>query len=702
MKAEGLDGYSTTTMIIAEKPMAAAQIARALSLGGEIYERTRHGATYYEVRNGDERILVCAAVGHLFQVAEKTPLGRHLYPVWDIAWKPIYLVEKGLKRQENAAKLIRELSREADKYVNACDYDVEGSLIGYMILKYLCDNAHREALRMKFSTLTPGEIRGAFKSARRGLDGNLAQAGMCRHEVDWLYGVNLSRALTQANLNHSGFYATLSIGRVQGPTLRYIAQREEEILTHVPIPRWIIKAAFNIRGWRLEADYHKPMLEAKSEADMIVEECAGKTGTIERVEARRVRVNPPHPFDLTTLQTEAYRHLNLNPAATLRLAENLYLKGLISYPRSSSQKIPREISLEAILQNLRRNPNYEEAVQKLMGEKPVLKAWEGPKEDKAHPAIHPTGDPPDPALDRKSLQLYDLIVKRLLATLSDPQMKEIKKVTVNVEGHRFHVGGSTTVDPGWSQYYKPYYREKDQEIPSVSEGEEAELLDVKAFRRLSPPPPRYNPSSLIRLMERLEIGTKATRAEIVETLYKRRYINGDRIRATQLGLDLVRIISKYCPRILDEELTRDLESQMLKIEDGLKTREEVVLEAVNYLRPIIGTLRSLEGEVGSRLSEMLRETYSSDTVLEESCPRCGRPLRIVKNRRTGKRFIGCAGWQTMGCSFALPLPQRGRLTLTEGRCPKCGFQLVSVRRGAGKPLTICPQCYVEAFRSPDA
>ncbi|MGC8962128.1 MAG: DNA topoisomerase, partial [Candidatus Bathyarchaeia archaeon] len=372
MRAEELDGYSTT-MIIAEKPMAAAQIARALSLGGELYERTRHGATYYEVRNGGERILVCAAVGHLFQVAEKTPLGRHFYPVWDIAWKPIYLMEKGLKRQENAAKLIGELSREADSYVNACDYDVEGSLIGYMILKYLCGNAHEEALRMKFSTLTHGELRESFKAARKGLDGSLAQAGMCRHEVDWLYGVNLSRALTQANLNHSGFYATISTGRVQGPTLRYITQREEEILTHVPIPKWIIKAVFNIRGLRLEAEYHKPTLETISEAELIVRECAGKTGKVEEVEARRIRVNPPHPFDLTTLQTEAYRHLNLSPAATMRLAENLYLKGLISYPRSSSQKIPGEINLEAILQNLRRNPNYEEPVRKLMEKKRRLK-----------------------------------------------------------------------------------------------------------------------------------------------------------------------------------------------------------------------------------------------------------------------------------------------------------------------------------------
>ncbi|MEM2123118.1 MAG: DNA topoisomerase I [Candidatus Bathyarchaeia archaeon] len=692
----------STTMIIAEKPMAAAQIAKALSGEGKADEKTRYGLTYYEIREGGERILICAAIGHLFQVSEKTPLGRHLYPIWDIAWKPKYIVEKGFKRQENAAKLIWELSKEADRYINACDYDIEGSLIGYMILKHLCSNAHEGALRMKFSTLTPGEIREAFRMAKKGLDRSLALAGMCRHEVDWLYGVNLSRALTQANLSRSGFYATISTGRVQGPTLKYIVQREEEILTHVPIPRWIIKATFDIRGQRLLAEYHRPTLQTKSGADLIVRECSGKTGTVKEVKTKRMYVTPPYPFDLTTLQTEAYRHLNLNPSSSLRLAENLYLNGLISYPRSSSQKIPREIDVKIILQNLEQNLNYRDMVRRLMEEKPAPKAWDGPKEDKAHPAIHPTGNLPGPTTDRRSLQLYDLIVKRLLATLSDPQTREIKKVVIEVEGHIFQLSGSTTVNPGWSQYYKPYYKEDYQELPSIFRGDKVELLDIRAIRRLSPPPPRYNPSSIIRLMEKLEIGTKATRAEILETLYKRRYIGGDKIHATQLGLNLVRIMSKYCPRITDEKLTRDLETEMLMIEDGAKTREEVVLEAVNYLRPIIETLKSLEGHIGSSLSEMLRETYNSDVMLITPCPRCGSPLRIVKNKKTGKRFIGCLGWQTMKCSFTLPLPQKGKLGLLEKRCPKCNFQLISVKKGGSRPLIICPLCYVGALKRLDA
>jgi DNA topoisomerase-1 len=203
-------------------------------------------------------------------------------------------------------------------------------------------------------------------------------------------------------------------------------------------------------------------------------------------------------------------------------------------------------------------------------------------------------------------------------------------------------------------------------------------------------------------MEKLGIGTKATRAEIVETLYKRKYIKGDRIHATRLGLNLTGIISKYCPRILDEELTRDLEAEMSRIEDGVRTREMVVLEAVNYLRPIIETLKGLESEIGERLSEILRETISSEVTLVTPCPSCGSPLRIIKNKRTGKRFIGCSGWRAAKCNFTLPLPQKGKLTLLDKTCPKCGFQLISIKGRRGKPLISCPRCYVGAPKSPAA
>ncbi|HXZ90895.1 MAG TPA: DNA topoisomerase, partial [Candidatus Dormibacteraeota bacterium] len=209
-----------TTLIVAEKPDAALHVAEALS-GNQAPKRVNvSGVPFFEVHDKTERIIVCSALGHLYAVATKATHGRSKYPVWDFAWKPKYLVERGQMRQERWIRAIAKVSAEADRFLNACDFDVEGSLIGYMILKYACGGADARARRMKFSTLTKIELREAYANALPQLDFPLVFAGMCRHEVDWLFGINLSRALTQSAQKSSGRYSTLSTGRVQGPTLR--------------------------------------------------------------------------------------------------------------------------------------------------------------------------------------------------------------------------------------------------------------------------------------------------------------------------------------------------------------------------------------------------------------------------------------------------------------------------------------------------
>jgi DNA topoisomerase-1 len=198
--------------------------------------------------------------------------------------------------------------------MNACDFDVEGSLIGYTVLKYACEGADKKAQRMKFSTLTGRELREAYAKPLPRLDFELAFAGMCRHEVDWLYGINLSRALTQSALKASKRYSTLSTGRVQGPTLRFLVEREREIENFLPIPFWTLRTILDIDGKRVHAEYEIERFDIKSQAESVLNECAGKRGIVESLESRIYRVSPPTPFDLSTLQSEAYRHIGLAPA----------------------------------------------------------------------------------------------------------------------------------------------------------------------------------------------------------------------------------------------------------------------------------------------------------------------------------------------------------------------------------------------------
>jgi len=648
----------------------------------------------YEAERASERLLVCSALGHLYKVDQASSSQHREYPVWEYDWKPIHVAERGRERQERWLNAITEIAKQAKAFVNACDFDVEGSLIGYMILKYAGAGADARARRMKFSTLTREELQYAYEHMLPQLDFPLINAGLCRHEVDWLYGINLSRALTESARKSSGRYATLSTGRVQGPTLRFVADREQEIETFLPLPYWDIQAIVEVNGEKLRAEFEVGRLSVKTEAENVASLSDGKEGLVEEIESNSVSLAPPFPFDLPSLQAEAYRHFGMTPRYSLGIAERLYLDALISYPRTSSQKLPASIGYQRVLQGLSKDSNYSQSAKKLLSQQ-SLHPNEGKKTDPAHPAVYPTGTLPKRPLESKESKLYGLVVKRFMATFAPPATRETVKVTIKVNNLRFYLRGSRILVVGWIDFYKPYAKFEDVNLPQLSKGTLVKFLSVKAVEKFSQPPPRYNPNSLLREMETNEIGTKATRAEIIETLVRRAYIRGDKIEVTPLGIHIVDVLEKFCPKVLDVAFTRELEEMMENIGLGKEDKKRVVGEAVNHLKPIMEELKAHEQEVGDQLSYMIQQARTAELTLSVPCPRCGRKLHVVKSRKSGKRFIGCLGKWEGGCSFTLPLPQLGTLTLLDNKCGKCGFQLVKVVSKGRRPLVTCPMCYVK-------
>jgi len=648
----------------------------------------------YEAERASERLLVCSALGHLYKVDQASSSQHREYPVWEYEWKPIHAAERGRERQERWLNAITEIAKKAKAFVNACDFDVEGSLIGYMILKYAGAGADAKARRMKFSTLTREELQYAYEHMLPQLDFPLINAGLCRHEVDWLYGINLSRALTESARKSSGRYATLSTGRVQGPTLRFVVDREQEIETFLPLPYWDIQAIVEINGEKLRAEFEVGRFSVKTEAENVASLSNGKEGLVEEIESKSVSLASPFPFDLPSLQAEAYRQFGMTPRYGLGIAERLYLDALISYPRTSSQKLPVSIGYERILQGLSKDSNYSQSARKLLSQQ-SLHPNEGKKTDPAHPAVYPTGTLPKRSLEYKESKLYDLIVKRFMATFAPPATQETVKVTIKVNNLRFYLRGSHILVVGWIDFYKPYAKFEDVNLPQLSKETPVKFLSVKAVEKFSQPPPRYNPNSLLREMETNEIGTKATRAEIIETLVRRAYIRGDKIEVTPLGIHIVDVLEKFCPKVLDVAFTRELEEMMENIGLGKEDKKRVVGEAVNHLKPIMEELKAHEQEVGDQLSHMIQQARTAELTLSVPCPRCGRKLHVVKSRKSGKRFIGCLGKWEGGCSFTLPLPQLGTLTLLNNKCSKCGFQLVKVVSKGRRPLVTCPMCYVK-------
>jgi DNA topoisomerase-1 len=691
------DEMEKYTMIITEKPDAALRIASALDVQGKAKKMNANGVPYY-VAKRDKEIVVVPAIGHLYTVAEEKS-GRRHYPVFLFKWLPRYVVEKGAKQIRVWLETISKLSNGADMFIDACDYDIEGSIIGYCILKYACGNKETVSKRMKYSTLTKTELEKSYAERLPHLDFGLVEAGLTRHEVDWLYGINLSRALTIAAREWSGRYSTLSTGRVQGPTLRFLVARERAIRHFVPTPYWSIKAEIDIAGSIFEAEYEKKIIKTKREANAIVDACKEKKGVAEKVDAKQFQQMPPTPFDLGALQSEAYNLFGYTPMRTSSIAQRLYLDALISYPRTSSQKLPPAINYEAILRNLNKALEYKKLTAELLA-KTELKPTEGKKEDPAHPAIYPTGNLPERVLDDSRRKILDLIIRRFMAVFGEPAIRQSIRICIKVNGHRFYLRGRQTLKEGWLRFYEPYTRFQEVLLPTVDEGQSTNIRKIILEDKFTKPPPRYNPSSLLKKMEEAEIGTKATRASTIQTLYDRKYVREERMVVTDLGFEVVEVLKKYCPAVVSVKLTREIEEKMNKIQMNKEKREDVLLGAVEILKPVTEELKSKEKIIGEQLSKAIKKAEFEERTIG-TCPICNTgKLTIIYSRKTGKRFVGCTNYFKKQCTTSLPLPQRGTVTPLGKNCRACGWPTVLVRMKEGRPWTLClnPKCPLKEER----
>ncbi len=687
------------TLIVTEKPDAAKRIAEALDSQGKPKQFKENGVPYF-VASRDRKLVVVPAIGHLYTIVHETGT-RNNYPVFNFKWTPRHLAEKNAKRIRYWIEVFSKLSRDADAFVSACDYDIEGSLIGYCILKYACGGKETSAKRMKFSTLTKTELEQAYTQPLPSLDFDLIEAGRTRHEVDWLYGINLSRALTLAARRWSGRYHTLSTGRVQGPTLQFLAEREKKIRSFVPTAYWQIAAEAEILNSVVEAEYERKRIETRAEADAIVEACAGKTGKIMNIEVKRVNQKPPLPFDVGALQREAFSFFGYTPRRTLAIAQRLYLDALISYPRTSSQKLPPIIHYTKILNSLKRKREYTKLAQKLL-EKKQLKPREGKKEDPAHPAIYPTGKLPEKPLGTPERRIWDLVVRRFLAVFGDDALKESLKVRLEVNGHSFFLRGRRILKQGWIEYYTPYIRAEEVLLPRVETGDNIRLKRVTREDKFTCPPPRYNPSSLLKRMEELGIGTKATRADIIQTLYNRGYVRDKRIVVTELGFDVIDVLGTYAPVVTSAQLTRELEDKMEQIQKNEIKRETVLQKVVEQLKPQLEHFKENEESIGEALNQAIQRAQAQERIVGK-CPNCGTGnLAIIYSRKTRKRFIGCSNYFKGVCSTSFPIPQRGTVKPTGKSCKACGWPQLLVRLKGRRPWNLCfnPDCSKSGRRKP--
>ena len=671
-------------LIITEKPNAAKKIAEALADYKPI-KRNDKGIPYYEITHKGKDIVVACAVGHLFGLSQKE--GRKSdFPVFDVEWKPTADISKSSAYTKKYLSVIQKLSKNASGFMVATDYDIEGEVIGLNVVRFACNQ--KDAKRMKFSTLTKDDLVKAYENSSPHLDWGQANAGVARHKLDWFYGINTSRALTHS-IKKAGFFKLLSSGRVQGPALKLIVDKEKEIGKFRPTPYWQISLTGEAKDSTLVSWHEKDKFWKKDEADRIFDKVkTAVSALIDDVEKNRFQQSPPNPFDLTTLQMEAHRCFGISPKITLELAQELYTGGFISYPRTSSQILPKEIGYDKIISMISQQKEFSDSVRMLQKKKNLIPN-NGKKTDPAHPAIFPTGLKPS-GVDQKALKIYDLIVRRFLATFGDPALRETMNIKINCKDEFFLAKGTTTIEPGWHLLYGRYTPVKEEELPNLERGDKIKVIDITLHDKETQPPSRYTEASIIKELERRNLGTKATRANIIDTLFQRGYIDGKPIQATKLGIMTNDVLEKYSPTLTDEALTRHFEEEMDSIYEKKQTEAAVLDEAKKAITHIVSDFRKNEKEIGEELKNANLETRDEMSIVGK-CPVCKEGDLAIRRGKYGA-FVSCNKYPE--CKTIFSLPGGALFRPAKKECPDCGFSMVLSIRRSKKPQELCfnPKC----------
>ena len=657
--------------IVAEKPKAAEKIASALGDARKCWSR---GIPYWIVRRNGRLIVVASSAGHMYGPYS----GKRGFPVYEFEWRPLWEYDKSSRHLRKFYEVLAWILPKAGSYVNACDYDIEGSVIGYMIIEDLGDP--RRAKRMVFSSLSPIELRRAYENLQP-LDIEMVEAGKARHEMDWLWGINVSRALMEAVRKTTGRRVILSAGRVQTPTLAEAVRRWLETRLRVPQPVFNLNIILEKDGVEFPASPSGWRPSTRKAAQEIARGLRTRPYmTVKRVNGARIRVRPPPAFNLGDLQAEAARLYKFSPLRTQKLAEDLYLEALISYPRTNSQKLPPTIDYARIIRSLKAIPSYSSLASRLLAEtRGSLRPVQGRKDDPAHPAIHPTGIPPK-NLDKDHFLVYDLIVRRFLAAFSTSA--EVSRIHVALEdtwGRPYEAKGVVIVREGWYYYY-PFLRPREARIPPLKAGDRVRIARAGYTTRWTAPHPPLSKTELLKWMESVGIGTEATRARIIEVLFKRGYLEsrGGKTVVTELGLMVSEIVNELFPELGKPDLTRRFEEYIEAIRTGKATRKIVVEETIRVLDRLLAEYSRRLESVGRKLAIALGVAEP-----EVKCAICGReavasdPLPLCKYHLEALARIRKA---LPSIARALDTSQEEALRLLASRRGEAGQWVVEVAR----------------------
>lgn len=588
---------------------------------------------------GDD--IVTWAYGHLATLAAPEQ--------YDVAWKrwswatlpmlPAPFALAPIAKTRSHLTLLKRLMRSADRLIAATDADREGELIFRYI--YRLAGVQKPVDRLWLSENTPEAIRRAFERMKPASAYDaLASAAESRAQADWLVGLNATRAFS---LRHGQPGKPLSVGRVQTPTLRLIADRDQAIDAFVPTPYWQAVVAFEApegqyQGiWQGRGEHPDRILD-EGEAQAIVDRVPpGTPGVIQSLETKRITVKPPLLYSLNDLQKDANRRLGMTAQQTLDAAQALYDAHLVSYPRTDSRYLTGEmartlperlagVARQEVFAGLAVGVPHPLGTARLVNETDVAAA--------GHHALLPTGQRPG-QLSSRDRQVYELIVRRFLAALYPAGLDERTTIMTDASEQRFKTTGTVVLRAGWRavlQVLKDPDEEGEGESripPGLRSGEAVVVAGTALPAKETKAPPKLTDASLLALMEKHGLGTPATRARIVEVLLLRDYAERQKkvLQTTAKGRQLLTVLPDT---IQSPEMTGQWESTLEEIASGAGDAEEFLAQIRRYTETLV---------------ETARQQAPSAMAVEDvgACPRChvGRMQSNPKGWHCSRRREGC-------------------------------------------------------------
>ena len=645
-------------LVLAEKPSVGRDIARVLGCKNE-----KNG--YIE----GNKYIVTWALGHLVTLADPETYDKK-YKSWDMSDLPILpkdlktVVIKKSAKQFNTVKA--QLNRnDVNEVVIATDAGREGELVA----RWIIEKAHikKPIKRLWISSSTDKAIKEGFTKLKDAKEyNNLYYSAIARAEADWIVGINATRALT------TKYNASLSCGRVQTPTLAMILKREDEIRNFKPKDYYTLDILTEKGGNYLKLSWHDKNNSTstfnKEKIENIKKKVLNKDLKIVDVKKSNKKKYAPSLYDLTELQRDANKMFGYSAKETLSIMQKLYEHHkVLTYPRTDSRYLTDDI-VDTLKDRIKavNTSEYSKVCMKLLKTKiKPNKSFVDKSKVTDHHAIIPTeervflGD-----LSDKERKIYDLVVKRFLSVLCPPFEYEQTTIKGSCEGETFTAKGNKIIKLGWRENYTVDDNETYDGIIDINVDEVLKVESVKIENKKTNPPSYLNEATLLTEMEKHNLGTVATRADIIEKLFNSFFVEmkNKEIHITSKGRQLLDLAPKD---LKSPELTAKWEKTLNDISKGKSKKNEFLNEMKNYSKTIVKEIKNSENK------------FKHDNLTRNKCPECGKFMLEVNGKR-GKMLV-C---EDRECNTRKLISQT-----TNARCPNCHKRLELKGQGEGKIFT---------------